>query len=306
MMKKYLICIITSILLFSCLGMTAFAETSAPVISEDYQTVYLKGGTYSRFNASMVDVEYFSYDVLPELTDEQQEDIADVSFMLNESESFLSVEITFRDGSNLSADFIRDDYQKKYNDLISNPDSPYIIDFEWPEGNRVTGSRSLFTANPVVIGGWDLDRSSYYPVLMNIVEDDTSIHKGSLLISNDRYYYVDYEEIGVTRWYAFDPYEYTELPAYEITDSDLVAEIIAGEESFYGDDFGFLYNDELTSTISKVFLIIVFAVIPAIILVLFLILAIRAKTIYRKLFAAICCISGVELVIFAIVAMMLH
>ena len=42
-----------SVLLFSCLGMTAFADNSGPAISDDYQTVYLNGETYSRFNASL-------------------------------------------------------------------------------------------------------------------------------------------------------------------------------------------------------------------------------------------------------------
>ena len=305
-MKKYLICIITSILLFSCLGMTAFADETAPTISDDYQTIYLNGETYSRFNASMIEADYYSYDISPELTEAQQENITSISIATNESASLLSVDIDFKDGSTLSVNFMRDDYLKNYEELIKNQNTPYTIDFEWPEGNQVTGAKSLFTANSVILDESDLYWSDYYPVLMNIIGDDTSMHVGSLLLIDDRYYYVDYEEIGVTRWYSFIPSEYTELSAYEITDSDLVEKIIAGEEAYYEDDFGFLYDDELTSTISKVFLIIVFAVIPAIILVLFLILAIRAKTIYRKLFAAICCISGVELVIFAIVAMMLH
>lgn len=305
-MKKYLICIITSILLFSCLGMTAFADETASTISDDYQTVYLNGKTYSRFNASLIETEYDTYDVTPELTDAQQENITNISIMANESESLLSVDIDFKDGSTLSANFMRDDYRKNYDELIKNPNTPYIIDFEWPEGNQVTGSKSLFTANPVVLAQRSLNRSASYHVLMNIIEDDTRIYKGSLLIVDDHYYYVDYEEIGVTNPYFFLPYEYTELPAYEITDPDLVAEIIAGEDAYYDDDFGFFYDDDLTKTISTVFLILIFAVVPAVILILFLILAIRTKTIYRKLFAAICGCAGLELVIFAIVAMIFY
>ncbi len=306
MMKKYLICIITSILLFSCLGMTAFAETSAPTISDDYRTVYLNGETYSRFNASMIDTEYEYYYAEPNLTDAQQEYIAEVTFMINDSKSLLSVVIDFKDGSTLSANYIRKDYLDTYDELIKNQNAPYIIDFEWPEGNRVTGSKALFTANPVVLGSRDLNISDQYPILMSILEDDTDLYIGALLIIDGRYYYVDYEEIGVTRWYDFYAYEYTDLPAYEITDSDLVADIATGEEAYYNSDLGFFYNDELTTTISKVFLILVFAVMPAVILVLFFILAIRAKTVYRKLFTVICCISGVELVIFTIAALMLY
>lgn len=305
-MKKYLICIITSLLLFSCLGMTAFADDSSLTISDDYQTVYLNGESYSRFNASMINTEYEFYYVSPKLTDIQQEQVAEVSLMINQSHSLLYLDIDYKDGSNLTAHFMRDDYCDAYDKLVNNQNTPYIIDFEWPEGNRVTGSKALFTENPVILGSSELNKSSHYFVLMNILEGDIDICMGALLIIGDNYYYVDYEEIGVTRLYGFNAYEYTDLPAYKITDADLVADIAAGEEAFYNDNFGFFYDDELTSTISKVFLIIVFAVIPAIILVLFLILAIRAKTIYRKLFAAICCISGVELVIFAIVAMMLH
>jgi hypothetical protein len=68
---------------------------------------------------------------------------------------------------------------------------------------------------------------------MNIIGDDTSIHKGALLIIDDCYYYVDYEEIGVTDRYTFSPDKYAELPAYRITDPNLVAKITDGEELFY-------------------------------------------------------------------------
>lgn len=305
MMKKYLICIITILLLFSCLGMTAFAETSAPTISDDYRTVYFNGETYSRVNASMIKVDHVNYNVELELTEKQQEDIAQVSITTNGSKSMINLVIEFKDGSRLSADYMQDTYQKTYEDLLADPNSPYTIDFKSPTNNKVTCSKSLLKANPVVLDKIALNRSNAFPILVNL-DDFTHIYRGSLLISGERYYYVDYEEIGVTSWNYFFLSKYTELPAYEITDSDLLSKISAGEEAYYNSDFGFLYNGELTDTISKVFLILVFAIIPAVILVLFLILAIRTKTVYRKLFTVICCISGVELIIFAIVAAILH
>ena len=304
-MKKYLICIITAILLFSCLSMTAFAENTAPTISDDYQTIYINGETYSRFNASLVGTSYYTYDITPELTDTQQENITAIDIEMNDSRTILSVQIGLKDGSTLSANYIREDYLQTYNDLTTDPNSPYTIDFFYPLDNTVTGSKSDFMGTPVALSEYEIYSSNYFDVFMTLNED-SSIYSGSLLIIDDSYYYVDYEENGVLNWSYFDLYEYTELAAYEITDSELVANIQAGEEAYYGDDYSFFYDDELTNSISSVFLILIFAVVPAIILVLFFIFALRSKGIYRRLFAVICGCAGAELIIFTIVTTMLY
>lgn len=300
-MKKLIPLIITTLLLFSCLGLTAFAESSSVTISDDYQQLTLDGNTYSRFNTSMVEVNYFSIDMPVSLSTAQQELIDEVIFQINEDTTFIYAEIHFKDGAVLSVEFIRDDYLATYDEISSNQNAEYIIDFEWPEGNTVTTEKTNLFGDSVVLDYGDLEWCDYFPVLMENNDGALSAHKGSLLIIDEKCYYVNYEEIDVDSWYEFDPYGYDELPAYEVTNTDLLASIQEAEETYYADDFGFLYNDDLTETISAVFLILVFIVIPFAIFVVFLILAIRSKTVYKKMFGTICIFSSLVLIIVGII-----
>ena len=300
-MKKLKYLILTVILLFSCLGLTAFAEGSAATISDDYQTLCIDGNTYSRFDTSMINIDYYALDFYAELTASQQEIINEVEVELTEDSIIAYATIYFKDGATLSAGFLRDDYLKMYNELSASEDGEYLIDFQYPEDNIVPVEKSKLFGNPVVLGSEDLEWCDYYPVVMKSEDGNLSVYKGSILFINDDCYYVNYEEIGVKTLYEFDPYEYDELPAYEISDEELIASIREGESDYYADDFGFFYDDNFTETLSAVFLIFVFAIIPFAILVVFLILAIRSKTVYRKMFATISILSGMELTIFAII-----
>ena len=300
-MKKLKYLILTVILLFSCLGLTAFAEGSAATISEDYQTLCIGGSTYSRFNTSMIDADCFVVDIAVELTASQQEIIDKVEFLMTEDSIIAYADIYFKDGANLYAGFLRDDYLKIFTELSSSEDGEYLIDFQYPEDNTVPVEKSKLFGNPVVLGSEELGWCDYYSVIMKSSVGNLCVYKGSIIVIDEDCYYVDYEEVGVKSWYEFDPYECDELPAYEISDEELIASIREGESEYYADDFGFFYDDNFTEKLSAVFLIFVFAIIPFVILVVFLILAIRSKTVYRKMFAAISILSGAELVVFAVI-----
>ncbi len=301
-MKKLISIVIMSILLFSCIGLTAFASPLSATISDDYQKLYLDGNTYSRFNTSMVEVDYFDTNIPVELNAAQEETIDKVSLQVNADTTFIYANISFKDGAVLSAEFLRDDYLEIYNEISFNENGSYMIDFEYPEGNIVTAAKADLFGNSVTLTEDELEWCSYYPVWIQNDDGTLTAYKGSLIIIEDEYYYVNYEDIKLENWYHFDPYEYDELPAYEISNAELIADIQAAEESFYSDDFGFLFDDSLTKAVSTVFLIFVFAIIPFAIFVVFLILAIRSKTIYKKMFRFIYILSAAELVVFAIVA----
>ena len=304
-MRKCILTLILAMLLFSCLGMTAFADNSAPMLSEDYQTIYMNGNTYHRFNASMIDSSYYSQCMTVELSATQQESIDDINILANESCSLLEVEIAFKDGSLLTAHFMKEDAIDSYEKIVSASDALYTVDFKYPYGNRVSGYKEFYTANPIVLDEFTLNGCNSHYVYIDI-QEDTQLLVGALLTYDAHYYYVDFNEIGVKGLYNFDPYDYSTLSAYEITDTSLLEDIKTGETAYYNDDFGFFYDDNFTEAVAKLFLIIAFAVLPAIALVLFLILAIRAKGIYKKLFAIICGCSGVELILFTIIAFILY
>ena len=141
----------------------------------------------------------------------------------------------------------------------------------------------------------------YFPVVVASSDGNLTAYKGALITIDDDCYYVDFEEAHIESWYDFNPYDYAELPAYEISDTELIASIQEGEDAYYSDDFGFLLDDSFTEAVSAVFLIFVFAIIPFAIFVVFLILAIRSKTVYKKMFRLIYILSAAELAVFAIV-----
>ena len=78
-MKKFISVLITTMLLLSCLGMTAFAENASATISDDFQKLYLDGNSYSRFDTSMLEIEYYGHvDKKVELSVTQQETVKQV------------------------------------------------------------------------------------------------------------------------------------------------------------------------------------------------------------------------------------
>ena len=301
-MKKLLSIVITTILLFSCWGLMAFANPSSATLSDDYQKLYIGENTYSRFRPSMVEINYFDSNIPVELNASQQETIDKVSLQANEGNIFIYVQIYFKDGAILSVEFLRDDYADKYNEISAGETDTYTIDFEYPEGNLVTADKSALFGERVTLTREKLEWCSYYPIFIQSSDKALTSYKGSLIVIEEDYYYVDYDDIEIEDRYYFDPYEYETLPAHQILDDKLIADIQEAEEAFYSDDFGFLLDDDLSKSISAVFLVIVFAIIPFAIFVVFLILAIRSKTVYKKMFRFIYILSAAELVVFAIVA----
>lgn len=301
-MKKLTSVIIITILLFSCLGFTTFATPASATISDDYQEFYLDGNTYSRFDTSALEGEHFTYDIPVELSATQKENLREVILETNEATTVIYADIHFKDGAVLSVGYLRNDYVEMYNEMLAGQNNEYVIDFEYPDDNTITVSKTALYGKSVTLTSDKLEMCDYYPVIVETKDATLTVYKGSLLTYDESYYYVDFQEAKIESWYDFSPYEYSELPAYEISDAEILASIRAAEDSYYSDDLGFLLNDNFTETVSAIFLIIVFAVIPFAIFVVFLILAIRSKTVYKKMFRTIYIFSATLLVVFTIVA----
>lgn len=300
-MKKFISIIFTITLIFSCFGLTAFAENSSITISEDYQTLSIDGESYSRFNASMLEFDCYETDKQITLSKAQQEAIASIELFANEQENIISVDITFKDGAYLSITFLRDDYLDEYNEIINNLSQNYVIDFGWPEDNTVVANRDDFFGNAIYLKSNVLEWCDYFYVTASSSDNSMTVVKGALITYDNEYYYVDFAESGIADGYSFSPYNYDTLSAHEITNEVLLKSLVEAEEAYYADDLGFFFDDDFTETISAVFLIFIFAIIPFAIFIVFLVLAIRSKTVYRKLFSTICILSGAELAIFAII-----
>ena len=86
-----------------------------------------------------------------------------------------------------------------------------------------------------------------------------------------------------------------------MTDPALLQQIEEARAKYYEDDYGIFFNDDFTDIVSKVFITLLFAIVPFAILVLTLILGIKAKGIYKKLYFTTCILAAAELITLGIV-----
>lgn len=303
-MKKFISVIIAVILLSSCFGISAFAGSLTVTFSDDFQKLYMGANSYSRIDASMLVLENSEVKINKiELSAAQQETVKNVSLCANKQCNVIEADIYYKDGAWLNVTFLQDDYMEEYYKLVNSQINEYIIDFAWPEGNSVKAQKEDIFGSPTTLYKNELEMCNSFMVSGQSNDGSLVVFTGSLLIYRDNYYYVDFAEAGVgERSWSFYPGDYRELSARKITDSELLESIKAAEDEFYADDFGFFYDDNFTESVSTIFIVFIFAVIPFAIFIVFLILAIRSKTFYKKLFGTVCILSAAELTVFAIIA----
>ena len=85
-------------------------------------------------------------------------------------------------------------------------------------------------------------------------------------------------------------------------DKALIEKLDNAKSAYYSDGLGFFENDELSEKVSMIFFLVVFAFLTLIILITFLILAIRSKGIYKKMHRITYILCIAELSVFAIIA----
>lgn len=302
-MKKIVSLLVALLLLTCCFCLTASAEGTI-IISNDYENIYMNGSTYSRFNTSRLNVDYTEnvYSSIS-LSEAQQETIERITLQVNEDKSLISAEFNFKDGSYLTAEYMNSKYLPIYEDIVNNYIGTYVVDFVWPEENQVRTDRySLIgSGEPLVVS--DANSNSIFDVYAENEAGTLSVTKGYVVEIDNEFYYVDYDKNG------FDSNNsiYTVAPVfgYKITDKALLEELEEAMDEYYKEDFGFFLDDSFSDGVSRVFIVFVFAVLPLAVLIVSLIFAIRSKGVYRKLCASISILSGIELTIFIVLAILL-
>ena len=253
-MKKFISYIITILLLCSCLGLSVFANFAKATISDNTQEIYWEQNTYLRFNTSELVTDY-GHEVEVVLSDQQRKTIDNVLLTRNDTMTMLRADIYYKDGSVLTAEFLREDYVETYENLLKEDSGTYVIDFQFPKGNTLTVEKTALFGEKATLTSKDLEWCNYFPVVMKSEDEIITTYHGALINIDSDYYYVDFKETQVESWYEFDPYGYTELSVYEISDAILLADIESCMEEYYSEDFGFLFNDNLSESISLIFLI---------------------------------------------------
>ncbi len=303
MKKKISSLIIAVLLIIPCICISVSAATPEIEILNNAQKLEYQGNSFVRFDASLVDfdVEDYINDVNYNIGG-----IKSADYELSRNNAIIRASFTYDDGSILTATFINENfYYSEYQRLTQNPDE-YTVEFYYPNYNTVTADADAFYGEVTNLYGDDLWDSSRMDVTANMTDNTFYINKGCLFITDDAYYYFDYARAGFTDPYGFDP-DAVEgwIEAYKITDPELCTQL---DEAYskYNDDFIGLLDGDFSESIGIVFLCIAFAVIPLAALIVFLILALRAKTPrYKKLLGAICITAVAELLVFIIAVLLL-
>lgn len=303
-MKKIISLIISLLLISSYLFMNVSAAEKIS-FSDDLKELYYGDRTYYRFDISLfADFETLDLKDYDFAWDEDNGKLKREYFVADNEKIVIHSVLDYSDGSSFTAGFLREDYYEIYYNLSNKDFGECEIDFQWPEGNIVKTKRDLLSSGAeATLNTLEIDE--WYNVNVSLKDSELKIEKGIFIVQGDDYYYLDYEKHNVTE----SIYDYLEsnskVKVYRIDDRELSLSIEEGLEEYYADDLGFLYDDNFTKTVSNILTIFLFVIIPVIILGVFVILAIRSKTYYKKFFRTVYCLAAAELVIFAVVATIL-
>lgn len=311
-MKRIISVIITVLLLSSCLFMSVAADGGKVTFSSNYQKMYYNGYTYSRFNDDYIDYQTTeNIDDLVSLNEEQKSMVEIISVDADEGKTvfYACYEYLF-DGQRVEATFMRDDCLEELNLILEYGNDKYRVETVYDndfDSFKTVGRHVLF-GEEITIDGNDIN--DYYfsvPVTAQVYDSEIYASVGQIIYHGieEEFYYIDFKELGIKKPLEFNVNEAGLFTAHKITDMDLSLDLEKAYNEFYEDDFGFMGDDSFTEAVSNIFMILVFAVIPFAVLVIFSVLTLRAKGIYKKFFAVISVLSAAELVIFAVIVCIL-
>lgn len=329
-MKKIISVILVALLLSFCFVLPAFATGSSSAsdyvtFSENFEKLYYQGKQYSLIDGSLVDYNYdnnslygsedpgivYDYDVESlnspkidvKLTPEQQKSVEEASVTPYNNQQIFEVYIYFKNHMTTTATYLQDDYLDEYENLINGNIDEYSIRFLWPEGNTVKLSKEVFSSEETVESYW-YEYDDSWPVCVRIDGLALEYTVGEIYLKDKEYYYLDYS----INAYCIDNncFDNETVRLVKITDPDAVAELDEGLQKYYNDDMGYIYNDDLLDSVSKVFLTVIFGIIPLVAFVVFIMLAIKSKKkIYKKIFITASALSIAEIISFIATAYML-
>ena len=327
-MKKLLSLIISFVLVFSCFAVTVFAEdfdllnakTPIGTFSDRYEKFYAEGEQYTRIKASVIETDlnynwiveeeyvseyYLGVGIYIQLTNQQKQEIKTVKLKTNKDRTLIEATFTYFDDAQMTVMYLKDAYLDEYNKVVTGQTETLTIEFVYPSYNNVEAQRQQLVGEMTTFTNSRLiDLEDDYDVVAKNSDGSMSVVVGKLLVIADEYYYLNYKEAGFGEddWYSGSIGEIANKPLNKITDTQLIAAIDGAMEEYYNDDYGVLYDDDVTESISIGFFVFVFAVVPLAILVFFLIKAIRGKDIYKKLYFAVVAVCLAEIVVFAVLA----
>ena len=296
-----------------------------PIISfsDDFSKLYVDGEPFSRADLSMLSTD-FGYTVITtrerdlsskgsaylELTDPQKNAVTNIYIETNLATTMYRIEFYYGDGSSLCVYFLKDTLFEDYEKIISGNADKYLIDFQWPDGNIVTATKNQIKGETVNLSEFKIFTSTREFFYVDCANENLTLssYVGIVCLMDDTYYYIDYKENNIEEahfLYGEEPRTDVIIKLHKITDEALNTEFQLALEKYYSDDYGIFYDDDASETISAIFLIITFGVLPFVVFIIFLIKAIRGKGVYKKLYGTVSALCIAEVIVFVILAVII-
>lgn len=299
---KRLTILLALLLVLSCVQMTVYAKDNGAVLPEvelydDFRTAIVDGKEFIRFNCAGMSLVYEDHRYVG-LTPQQKQTLNSIQIRFYEQKAVIQLEIEFSDGATLSAYYLQKDSLDDYHAIRNGQAKEMLVDFQWPEGNTIKLQKEALLGSPAVLKGKTLSRGDSFTV--SGCRGGLEVEIGTLVYYEESFYYIDFAENGIDSESFISLSAYVSLSGWEVTDPTALRLLQAGLDAHYADDLGVFDNDSLTKAISKVFMVLVFGVLPGAVFVVFLILSLRVKKkIYRGLFRSIWILSAAEVAVFA-------
>ncbi|MBE6576264.1 MAG: hypothetical protein E7654_08345 [Ruminococcaceae bacterium] len=269
------------------------------ILDKTYTHLYYDDAVYSRADISRLSLIKESRKGA-DVGFEEYNGVEGISLWATRNNTVFWIDVSFTDGSNITATFLRDSARTAYERLLRGEPDKAVVDFNYPIGNEVNIKPAVLRGESVSLEEMPAASNCFY-IRGTVGDGDLQMKMGFVAYLDGEFYYVSFDEVGDDNLYDILWGE-NPLPAYRITDAETCAALLDAWDAYLGDEMGFVYDDSLTGLMGTFTLIVFFCAIPLALFVVFLVLAIRSRGVYRKIHTAICTCSGVTLAIFCIVA----
>lgn len=272
------------------------------ILDKTYTHLYYNDEVYSRADISRLSLTKESRKGA-NVGFEEYNGVEGISLWATRNNTVFWIDVSFTDGSNITATFLRDSARADYERLLRGEPDKAVVDFNYPIGNEVNIKPANLRGESLSLEEMPAASNCFY-VRGTVGDGDLQAKMGFVAYLDGEFYYVSFDEVGDDNLYDILWGE-NPLPAYRITDAETCAALFDARDAYLGDEMGFVYDDVLTGIVGLITLVFFFGLIPLALFVLFLILAIRGRGVYRRIHAAVCTCSGVTLAIFCIAAVWL-
>jgi hypothetical protein len=291
------------------MSVPVYAKESV-TFSPNEESLTYRGDTYLRLDEIFLfEVSYSELDAEVELSAHQAELIDRVTLETNLHENIIYARIYYADGTITAAEYLAEEYYDFYLDVVEEDLDYYYVDFEIPSGNIVEVDVTKNLGESITLTGYDIMDCTSYLVYSSSEDGLLNAITGAVIDFGFDYYYVNFNDMKVLIRQSFDPTQQSALTMKEIVDKEVLEQVKSGIRTYnaYIDDYGYhdVYDydyeyqaETAYSVFSIIFLSIIFGLIPLAVFIVFLILAIRAKGTYRKIFTVIYILAAAGLFLF--------